>query len=38
MLEALAMRGLDAYCKGESFVPAFLKKHVAHIVCVMWGV
>lgn len=37
MFEALAMRGLDAYCKGESLVPAFLKKHVAHIVCAMWG-
>lgn len=35
--EALAMRGLDAYCKAESLVPAFVKRHVAHIVCAMWG-
>jgi hypothetical protein len=38
MLEALAMRGLDSYCRAEAFVPAVVKKRVAHIVCVMWGV
>jgi hypothetical protein len=38
MLEAVAMRGLDAYCRAESFVPSFVKKRVAHIVCAMWGV
>jgi hypothetical protein len=38
MLEALAMRGLDSYCRAESLVPAFVKKHVAHIACAMWGV
>jgi hypothetical protein len=38
VLEAVAMRGLDSYCRAETFVPAFVKKHFAHIVCVMWGV
>jgi hypothetical protein len=35
--EAMAMRGLDAYCAAERFVPAFIKRHLAHIVCVSWG-
>ncbi len=38
MLEALAMRGLDSYCRAESIVPAIVKRRVAHIACVMWGV
>ena len=37
MLEAVAMLGLDAYCRAEPLVPAFVKKRVAHIVCVRWG-
>jgi hypothetical protein len=36
MLEAVAMRGLDAYCHAEPFVPAAIKKHFAHIVCARW--
>jgi hypothetical protein len=38
LVEAVAMRGLDAYCRGEPLVPAFVKKHFAHIACAMWGV
>jgi hypothetical protein len=36
-VEALAMRGLDAYCAAERFIPAPLKRRAAHIVCVSWG-
>ncbi len=36
-IEGLAMRALDAYCAGERFVPSVVKRHVAHIVCALWG-
>jgi len=36
-LEALAMRALDVYCASERFVPAVVKRRVAHIVCALWG-
>ena len=35
--EALAMLGLDVFCAAEPLVPAVLKRHLAHIVCVAWG-
>jgi hypothetical protein len=35
--EGIAMRGLDAYCAAERLVPAAIKRHLAHIVCVTWG-
>jgi hypothetical protein len=38
MLEAVAMLGLDTYCRAEPLVPSMVKKHVAHIVCARWGV
>lgn len=37
MMEAVAMFGLDAYCRAEPYVPSIVKKRVAHIVCVRWG-
>ncbi|MGA3122981.1 MAG: methyltransferase domain-containing protein [Polyangiaceae bacterium] len=35
--EAVAMAGLDVYCAAERFVPNWLKRHFAHIVCAAWG-
>jgi hypothetical protein len=37
VVEAIAMRGLDLYCQGETLVPAFIKRRFAHIVCARWG-
>jgi hypothetical protein len=35
-LEALAMRGLQAYCDAERFVPRAVKERIAHIVYARW--
>ena len=34
--EAVAMRGLQAYCDAERFVPRMVKERVAHIVFARW--
>jgi hypothetical protein len=35
--ERIAMRGLDLFCAAERFVPAALKRRLAHIACVSWA-
>jgi hypothetical protein len=37
LAEALAMRGLELYASFEPFLPAALKRHVAHIVYAAWS-
>jgi hypothetical protein len=37
MVEAVAMRALDAFCAAERLVPARVKRRLAHIACVAWG-
>jgi hypothetical protein len=37
-LEAIAMLGLEWYCRAERLVPATAQRHFAHIVWARWGV